>query len=212
MLSTRTVLLAFVLVSIGQCCSADYGYSVTYIPSAPGTKMILQGVPRDWGVHTDGYDGEHDLTLPFPSNPVHIALYKTQGVDSWDGASGFYIDDLRQALLPGQTALFNDIYLWVEPGTPSHDIVLGLVASDIDPGVTYRLSLVSLPTGVTYTGRTEWEVDDRYVTLPFYSTDDGRTGYRFRAEFTAIPEPSSLTALASALCGAGGLALRRRRG
>jgi hypothetical protein len=67
-----------------------------------------------------------------------------------------------------------------------------------------------------YTGPTQWSMshDTPYhadIVLPYYATSDPSTGYKFRAEVTAVPEPSALIALMSGLAGVGGLAARRRR-
>ena len=62
---------------------------------------------------------------------------------------------------------------------------------------------------MTYTGPTQWGIDHGTITLPYYANYDGLTGYHFRMEFTAVPEPSSLAALGGGVMGL--LALRRRR-
>ena len=50
----------------------------------------------------------------------------------------------------------------------------------LDPGVSFSLSLVSIPQGVEYTGPTTWGPETSEITLPFYSTDNGESGYKFR--------------------------------
>lgn len=207
MSKARIGVLTLALLVIGGSCYAGYDYGIMYVPYAGGTKIILESRANA----TDGFDGELALTLPYPSNPVHIATYKTFGVDGWNGLDGFYFEDYRAPLVPSQTITFNDIYLWAEPGTPSHEIQLEL-SPWIDPtAVTYRLSLVSVPNEIAYSGAMEWGLDDAYILLPFYSTDNGRTGYRFRAEFTAVPEPSSFLTLGMGGLGMLGMALKRRR-
>ena len=69
----------------------------------------------------------------------------------------------------------------------------------------------------SYTGPTQWTMSHENPThadivLPYYATSDPSTGYKFRAEVTAIPEPSSLLALACGLAGAIVGVRRARRG
>lgn len=207
----RIAVQILALLMMGGHCHARYDYQVIYLPHAGptvGTKIILESNENA----TNGFDGEWKLVLPSPGNPLHIATYKSPAVDGWNGPEGFYSQDLRTPLAPGQTAVFNDVHLWAEPGTPSHDIQLELMSWVDRTAVTGRLFLLSIPNGVTYSGVREWGLDDQYVTLPFYSTDDGRTGYRFRAEFSAVPEPSSLLTLGLGGLGILGVVQRRRVG
>ena len=81
--------------------------------------------------------------------------------------------------------MFNDIYLWATPGTESQDLHLRLQDGPSLDGVTLTLALVSIPSGVTYTGPTEWGSETTDIVLPFYSADDGKTGYKFRVTITA---------------------------
>ena len=117
----------------------------------------------------------------------------------------------EELLQPGQTLVINNIYLWAEPDAADPSIQFQQMAWFAQGGVTYTLSLVSIPDGVNYPGPREWGPGTSQIALPFYGTNDGRTGYKFRAEFTAIPEPSSLLALASGLAGRGGVVVKRKK-
>jgi hypothetical protein len=163
---------------------------------------------------SDGYDGKEAKIYPYQYvNSSFIGIYKTMGVDGWDWDTGFYMEDYRPAINRGQTLTFNKIYVWADPTVPAgQDILLyRLLGPKVSSNVTYKLTLVSTPEGVTYSGPWEWGAYHDTIVLPFFSTDDGTKGYEFKAEFTVIPEPSSLIALFGGLAGMSGAALRRRR-
>lgn len=156
---------------------------------------------------------EYDETM-WPDNPsptgVLLGFYNVDGINEWDSTTGWYSGTARELVSTGTSVVIDNLYLWATTGTPSQNLQLYLQGNSwIPSSLNYKLSLISAPDG--YTGQTEWGITDTIITLPFYSTDDGTTGYRFRAEFTAVPEPSSILALVSGLGGVVGLALRRRR-
>lgn len=162
--------------------------------------------------YSTGFDGEFKLSPNAYPNSILIGIYKTMGIDGWDWDTGFYTADHRPPLNPGQTLTFNKIYVWADPTVPAgQDILLSRNIGLKNPNVTYKLTLVSTPAGVSYSGPWEWGADHDTIVLPFFSTDDGTKGYEFKAEFTVIPEPSSLLALFGGLAGLGGVALKRRR-
>jgi hypothetical protein len=174
-----------------------------------GGKCSVESSP----VTTDGYDGSTaDMPLsqaPAPDAPFYVAVYKTNDLQGWNGENGFYAADTRADLALGQTAI-EDIYVWAAPGTPAEDIALWQGGTSGQPWIDYTLRLVGLPEGITYNGQTVWTGVGQAI-LPFYSTTNGLTGYHFQATYSAVPEPSSLLALAGTIAGFGGILLKRRR-
>ncbi len=158
--------------------------------------------------YSDGLDSE-DLPLTFGG--LNVAIYKTNGVQGWDSADGFYTIDGRATLLAGQTAI-DDVYAWASSGgLPPGLSTMTFSASGGGDGGTLTIELVSVPSGITYTGPTEW-TNSVNVTLPMYVASDyaaGLTGYHFELINTAVPEPSSIITLAGGMIGMAGFALRR---
>ena len=185
--------------------SAEFNANIYYRCTDPGWKLYIN-------VHAgnlDGYDNEMEMGAE--RKPVNLAFYKQNGVRGWDHQTGFYVTDYLPAVQPG-VATIDDFYIWGQPGSAVQDLHLffdNWLKHALSPGVTYKLWLLSVPQGVTYTGPTQWGIDHGTITLPYYANYDGLTGYHFRMEFTAVPEPSSLAALGSGMMGL--LALRRRR-
>ena len=183
--------------------SAEYAGSVFYRCTYPvGWKLFLTVASP----YTDGYDDE--LAMGTKRDAVNLAFYKQSGVHGWNRESGFYMTDRLPAIQPGATTT-DDFYLWGQPGSAVQDFGMSKVLAGATEGVTYKLWLLSVPHGVTYTGPTQWGIDHGTITLPYYANYDGLTGYHFRMEFTAVPEPSSLAALGGGMMGL--LTLRRRR-
>ena len=206
----RTVIIILcLLLTVGCCYASTYRFSFYYEVRGANPDVGGGGKIIFSSSGTDGYDWDAEL----PQNPlplIHAGIRKVNGVHGWDGPTEFYIVDYRAPLLDGQRKT-EDIFIWADTGAYSQDILLYLHGPPyLSPGVSYQLSLVNVPNGVTYTGPKEWGPDHGTITLPFYSTDDPLTGYRFLAEVTAIPEPSSILALAGGLVGLAGFALRRR--
>jgi len=208
--------LVIAILLAGKCCWAGYGYNGRFVTwgalsNNMGGKFTVETFPSS----TDGYDNQYwDVPLDTQSHPkpFYVATYKTNGVDGWNAADGFYAVDSRSKLSAWQTVI-EDIYLWAAPSTPAEGILLWFAADAPFQGGTFTLRLVSVPNGIAYTGPTVWGLSDQYYIgpFPYYSTTDGRTGYHFQAEFTAVPEPSSILALMGGIAGLGGFALRRRR-
>lgn len=168
---------------------------------------------------TDGYDEERKLNEPYSSYPnMNIALHKVAGIDGWNWDTGFYEQDFRESIFPGQSVAF-DFYVWADPSVDNREMTLAITRLSLADDMNYRLSLLYTPSGTTYSGPNEWSVsgpcnefgDTIIAILPFYTTDNGLTGYKFRAEITAVPEPSSLLVLGGAVASAIGYALRRTR-
>lgn len=134
---------------------------------------------------TSAYDGE-EAWPGSSSTGVLLAIHRTNGVDGWNHDTGFYSGDIRETLSPGNNITINGIYLWATPGTQNQELhVYPDARPYLDQGVSYSLKLVSVPEGITYTGPTEWGSETTDIGLPFYSTDDGKTGYKFRITITA---------------------------
>ncbi|MDO8588081.1 MAG: PEP-CTERM sorting domain-containing protein [Armatimonadota bacterium] len=208
----RTALICLCLLAMTSSGYASvYGFDVGYrIRSADSGESsgVKRGFAGGYTGYSDADDGEGRL-ISLPA--VSAGIRKVTGVEGWDGPTTFIMWDYRSALAEGERKT-EDIFVWANPGTQSQDILFYREGSQFLPtGVSYKLSLVSVPNGVTYTGPTQWGPDQGMITLPFYSTDDPLTGYRFLAEVSAIPEPSSSLGLLAGLAGFSGLVLRRRR-
>ena len=206
----RLLAISALMLAFGQSCfAAEYGYKVYYYTqSNPATGNWI----AIWSEPGAGKGHQWDETI-WPDNPsptgALLGFYNVDGTNGWDSTTGWYVGTAREAVSTGTSVIIDNLYLWASTGTPSQNLQLQLQDNSwIPSGLNYKLSLVSLPSGVSYTGRTEWGIGDTVITLPFYSTPNGRTGYHFQAQFTTVPEPSSLLAL---LAGLGGFALRRKR-
>jgi hypothetical protein len=145
---------------------------------------------------------------------VVLGSYQVNGVDGWDGNTGFYGIDMRAPLAPGQSKTWL-LYLWATEGTTASDIgVAAHLDVDADSSLQSRLELVQKPAGLAGgpavgTVWTTSHTGDIY--LPRYKTSNGLNGYGFNLTLTMVPEPSSILALAGGIAGLGGLSLRRRR-
>ena len=190
--------------------AAGYAYQFVYVNN-DGRKIPFGTVPfPDAGPGRDYETGPiSTVSAPFM---IALAIYKENGINGWDGPTGFYGSDDRGLLQPGQTDIIGDIYLWAGTAVTPQALQLWTDQYRLDPGLTYKLRLVQVPVGITYTGPREWGPNHGTITLPFFATDDFMKGYMFQAEITApVPEPSSLLALAGGLTGVVGYKLKRRR-
>ncbi len=201
----KRLVFALVIAALlgSEALAADFDASIMYRSTDPGWKLYVT-CSRFF---VDGQDGE--LPLAVDSYPVNLAFYKQAGIDGWDGPTGFFVTDSRTPI-SGGTTRSEEFYLWARVGASVQPLRL---YQDMHPylpsGVSYKLVLVSVPAGVDYTGPTQWGIDHGTITLPYYANYDGLTGYHFRMEFTAVPEPSSIAALGGGVMGL--LALRKRR-
>jgi len=172
----------------------------------------------------DGYDAdpaEGDLSLhPKPTDVgIELLYYRVQGPD-WAGATGFYGEELEYTPLPpGASKTWSEFYLWAQNYTPT-SANLGRVAPQFGtqyvPPAGYRGHLVLdyVPDSCNWTGDWDFWLDltaNNEFALPIPVVTDPLLGTRFHIDVYAIPEPSSLAALACGLAGVGGFAFRRRR-
>ncbi|HPP76121.1 MAG TPA: PEP-CTERM sorting domain-containing protein [Armatimonadota bacterium] len=160
----------------------------------------------------DGFDATDHIAVPYEG--WNGGVYHVQGQDGWLGETGFYSIDYRSPLMPGETKSWT-FYIWALPGTAASDMRLvgGFSNHDV-PNLHIVLEYIQKPAGVTggpAVGTTWTYPEIVNVLLPFYSTSDGLTGHGFRLTLTAVPEPSSILALAGGIAGLGGLVLRRRK-
>lgn len=196
---------------------ASYSYSLYYQTSEWGDTgggswgtFWLDGV----GGAPPGYTGEP--LCPFLSDPtaVIVSLYNVSGVNGWNGPTGFYYADIGSNLSYGQTRVLDNIYVWAGPSATGNRMALVQFGDFLSPGLNYQISLITVPTGVSYSGPLHWGFgatsNPTTINLPMYKTDDGTTGYRFQVELSTVPEPSSIVGLLSGFAVIGALALRRK--
>lgn len=177
------ILLTVLLLALGSVCfGSDYQvYYHTKGDSAGGVKVAAIGDSQA----TTGFDQEYLWTGSTPEG-VLIGIHKTNGTDGWNSTTGFYADDARPAPTQGNSTTIGDICIWASSGLASQNLHLCLdPATSLATGLTCKLYLVSVPNGITYSGPTEWTIPHSDIVLPFYSTSDGTTGYKFRIEITA---------------------------
>ena len=203
MVGRLVYIVVLLLLIVAQAASAQYNCSIHWSNGA--FKAIFETFPDA----SNGLDTMDDawywVNPDDASQCINLDIYKTSGQDGWDADSGFCVRDARSPLQEGETAVIRDICLWAGTAVSPCDLHLSVDESvtSLPPGLTCRLVLTSIPSTVTYNGQREWGPHDT-VTLPFYSTDDGTTGYRFTAIVSTVPETSSLLSLACgflALCG-----------
>lgn len=179
-----TILIVLLLALASACFGSDYQYRLYYKSKGDnvgGTKILAASKSQA----TNSFDNEHSWTGSIPQG-VLVGIHKTNGVDGWGGATGFYVDDIRPVLTQGGSTIINDIYVWATPDVSSQNLYLCLYPAPLlGTGLAYKLYLVSVPNGVTYNGPMEWTIPHNDITLPFYSTTDGTTGYKFKVEITA---------------------------
>jgi|GEM_PF-2770552 len=207
------LLIAIMIVVSSQIASAQYQYSFNY-ESNGGIKTIFE-TSDDANIGIDGGDVLWDSAMISQMNDsINLGIYKETGQEGWNSDPGFLVREMRPTLHAGETAVIREIYLWAGAAVQPIDYLeLNILQpAQMAQGLSYRLMLMSIPDSVTYKGPTEWGPEDTGIRLPFYSTNDGTTGYRFHAVITAVPEPSSVVALMSALACTGTMALKRRIG
>lgn len=205
-LLTWAITITF-LAAPGMVFATGYSYNFAYSNNG-GYKNTFVTLPfADVG---PGYDYESAIGQYLPTD-IAIATYKEYGKNGWNGPTEIYDSDCRAYLQPGKTDIIGDIYLWAGTAVAPRDLQLWINHYWLDAGLTYTLRLVQIPVGITYTGPTQWGLGHGTISLPFFATDDFSQGYMFQAEITAVPEPSSLLALAGGMAGLGGFALKRRK-
>ena len=164
----------------------------------------------------DGYNGEYQWSgqgLP----GVAIQPYRQNGPD-WSGPTGFYWEDYRSPIPPGESKTWDDIYLWAQNYTPPG----GMAVVWIDPytpppsGYTGKLVLDYVPASLGWTGPMEFELDlvnGMTLVLPAPTVTDPLEGVRMHITVYAIPEPASLSVLVLAAAGFGAAvsAVRRKK-
>ncbi|MEI6915860.1 MAG: hypothetical protein WCL39_12060, partial [Armatimonadota bacterium] len=173
--------LLFVFLACMQPCSGSYG--VTYTTNE-GPKTILYG---DIVGPTNGYDNE-PIQDTSRQDWIYFSFWHEAGADGWDGPTAFYEFDFRGLLSSGQTLNIDSLYMWAGTGVPAQSMVLHLISPpQFTPNIaSYKLRLVSIPAGITYNGPYVWYGNHGDITLPYYSSADGTTGYRFQAEISAV--------------------------
>lgn len=110
-----------------------------------GSRVILGFTP----LASDGLDGEPPMqTVDGPN--VYMAAYRTD----WPGQPGFYAQDIRAPLLPGQTKKWV-LYVWATPDVPGTCDSIELAMGNTMPlppdafGIQFDLALTAKPDSVT---------------------------------------------------------------
>jgi len=205
------VLISVLVAASSQMAFGQYQYSFSY-ESNGGIKTIFE-TSESAKIGLDGGDVLWDSSIIADvDKSINLGIYKENGQEGWDSDASFLVREERPTLKGGETAVIREIYLWAGTSVQPTDLELRLLSPpQLSPGVSYRLKLMSVPESVNYKGPTEWGAEDASIVLPFYSTNDGTTGYRFNAFITVVPEPSCMAALVMALACTGGIALKRTK-
>jgi len=160
-----------------------------------------------WPVGLDGYDVHDQISIPDPW--YAIAVYHNE--PDWTGPHGFYADDIRASLQPGDTKTWDNIYLWATAISVLPNFTIWFRPIYTPPTYwTYTLYLDYAPPAANWTGPWQWAIsptENTTLVFPTVKSQTGLEGYRFHFTVEAVPEPSSLAGLA--VCG--GLALVRLR-
>jgi len=177
--------------------------------------FVIPGGPR---VEVGTKSGASDLSDSYDALAIlgtgwNAGVYHAQ-IDGWDGTDGFYRNDYRAPLLPGESKSWV-VYFWAANGSTPSNASLGFNWSlNSGPDVVGKVEYIQAPQGIVggpEVGTVWTTAGDHWVQLPYYSTSDGLTGYAFKLTLTAVPEPSSILALAGGIAGLGGFVLRRRK-
>lgn len=223
---TRITLFATCLLALALTTSTALAYDLwTSFGWTPRDNFSSGGVVVSLlpDGHT-GYDAGEAYTLDADhcgeSSEIKAFFRRDNGVDGWDGPSGWYWTQQLPTPGPGSSVTLKGLYVWAWPAFSYDDFNTGYNASPAQSlsewAITFRL--VGIPCGIGYTGPREWTcamTTNRLLpnaVLPACKTDRPLTGYEFEIEIQhVVPEPSSILALISGFPVLGALALRRRR-
>lgn len=167
---------------------------------------------------SDAY--EEDSLIHDVASPVHVGVYHENDA-TWTGPTGFYEQDVKSPvpLVAGASKSWL-ISVWADPNLDTSVSAISFVARTdgaLPPrDLAYTLTLLKRPTGIEGGPPEGTSYDMSYYgfqwgavfELPAYRTEDGRNGYLLELKAAAVPEPSSLLALAGGL---GCLATLHRR-
>ena len=210
-------LWAFIGFGVQPAVAESAGNWTALVSVAGGSIGTLIGV-TPWG--WDDYPGTGDFTPPRSNlRGILVMRHYTSG-DNWTGPTGFTGEDVRLTpIAPGEHKTWSDLYLWAQNLTPTGaNLARVTVPTDpyLPPPAGYRGHLVLdyVPDSCNWTGDRDFWLDltaDNEFALPIPVVTNPLLGTRFHLDVYAIPEPSSLAALACGLAGVGGFAVRRRR-
>lgn len=209
-------LLAF--LSAGSSTQADplgsWYLSLSGTGDPWGEKWL--GVSPGW---SDGYDVGEQAPSTDGLTGGFLRFYKETGPD-WSGPSGFYVADIRSPIQEGGSKTWSDMCAWAQ-NTPldGSQAWLRVVPDNGLPPEGYRATLAIdyVPPSLTWTG--PWSYDFEIgsiqtLLIPVPLADDPldpNQVARMHIVVYAVPEPSSLLALAGSVFGLGVFRLRRRR-
>lgn len=151
-----------------------------------------------WTDATAGYDPDYDWLLSTTGGDAYPGVYHQNGVDGWDGSTGFYRRDGRAALADDEDETWL-IHFWADRSytEPEMFVALAPLSWALPPkGRDYSLELLYVPEGVSGAPAvgTVWPVpivegEQLQVVLPTYASDDGLTGYQLAFSVSAVPDP-----------------------
>lgn len=228
---TAILMLFFLLATISAVCATDgprtgVGWMSGNNTDPSGLRIGAMVYLFDYA--NTGYDSA-ELRYPYETwddstNQIQSWFRRDNGVDGWDGPSGWYHDQDLPIPSVLSSIIVKNLYVWAGQSFAYDTFKIGyLDAGYPNPEEWVRkLRLVKVPDGINYTGPKEWiiplqvnKVGGTFLpdaVLPAYKTDNPLTGYQFEIEIQhVVPEPSSVLALIGGLAGIGGFAFKRHR-
>ena len=167
---------------------------------------------------SDGYDpamsdGWAPVDRVISSGQGQVGTYHGSNIEgsTWAGPLGFYWYDYRApiTLTAGQSKTWT-MYVWADSKFPMEATYMEFGWAYRSPDYSplnyfhFTVTLKFKPDGITGgpAAGTVWDLSlhpSSWVDLPVFRTANGLEGYVFDFTATAVPEPSSLAALALAL-------------
>jgi hypothetical protein len=159
-----------------------------------------------WSGATDGWEKDVDTFAITNGGIGYAGVYHAEGINGWTGPTGFLYNDLRAPMAPGESKTWGPLCVWGDPEYVGEVLPFSMEPDpDYPPPANrrYLLELLQRPANVEGGPPvgTVWELSlDRLLTLylPYYTTNNGLTGYQFAFTITATPEPATMAMVALA--------------